>query len=357
MDFNNGTRFDSFKDFSIALEQCGKKMCANYYRATSVELKFNTNISNELIQQFKLKRAYYKCKFGGEYSTQAQTRHNTQTYKQGCNARFAIGLKKMDGVYALQLKHIEQNHNHERADDLYRRMPKQRNLAIQDSRQFLQRVANVKADTKLLQFEVSKSNTEKYQVKRKDINNFNAKNKQAVGITDLEKVDGAAVKIVILLTMDGNGESQIVALFIVISENDIIMSEMFRQFKIENNNWDKTEVIMTDKAMVNLNVARTEFPNAVHHLCIFHVQQIFIREIQTKKRDISAAQRAQCLIVLNNMIYADSEAEYNRLYDELLSFQYQGKLFPDFTVQLYEFVYKILFTTIVYNSTYSHPKQ
>lgn len=235
---------------------------------------------------------------------------------------------------------------------------------------------------------MSKSNTEKYQVKRKDIYNFNAKNKQSTGINDLEKVvnelrkvDGAAVKIVhnnqkelqgiffqdqrmkkyfdvypeilmfdatyslndrhmalvILLIMDGNGESQIVAMFIVISENDNIMTEMFRQFKDENKNWAKIEVIMTDKAMVNLNVARTEFPNAVHHLCIFHVQQIFIREIQTKKREITADQRAQCLSVLNNMIYADSEAEYNRLYDELLRFEYEGTLFRGFTVKNIKF--------------------
>lgn len=61
------------------------------------------------------------------------------------------------------------------------------------------------------------------------------------------------------------------------SENIEILTEMFQQFKQENDMWQKIEVVITDKAMVNLSVVRNEITQAVHHLCIFHVRQIFYR--------------------------------------------------------------------------------
>lgn len=383
MDFTVGTRFGSYKEFGEALKKYEISLSTNFVRQTTTKLTTSATITANVVEIFAVKRAYFKCKFGGAYQTTAVQRRNTKTFKQGCSARFGVNLRKINGVYALEISYNYNEHNHAYNDDLFGSLPNQRREALAVSNQFLHRVANVKADKKLLQFEVSKNNAAKYKVKRRDIYNFNAKNTRFVGVNDLEKVvnelcsiDGATVKIlhnvqnelqgiffqdsrmekyfdvypeilmfdatyslndrhmplVILLVVDGNGESQIVGLFIVVAENNEILSEMFRQFKQNNKNWVKVEVIITDKAMVNLNIARTDFPNAVHHLCIFHVQQIFCREIQTRKRGITALQRTQCLRILCSMIYADSEAEYNRLYVELLGMECVGELFHGITV-------------------------
>lgn len=75
--------------------------------------------------------------------------------------------------------------------------------------------------------------------------------------------------------------------------------------------------MLTDKSFANRNVIAAQFPNAVHHLCIFHVGQIFCHEITTTKREITAEQRKTCLNILTKMIYANSEEHYNDLYTEL----------------------------------------
>lgn len=123
--------------------------------------------------------------------------------------------------------------------------------------------------------------------------------------------------LVILLVVDGNGESQIAGLFLVRSENLPILNTMFREFKSENEKCDKIEVIVTDKAMANLNVVEQHFPQAAHQLCIFHTKQIFLREITTRKRNINHQQRAECLSILNNMIFAKSQADYDAQYVKL----------------------------------------
>lgn len=212
-------------------------------------------------------------------------------------------------------------------------------------------------------------------MKRKDLYNFNAKNKPFTGSNDLEKlvhelesVGVAAVKIVhnsanelegvyfqdermqkyfdtypeilmfdgtyslndrrmpllILMVVDGNGESQIAGFFIVKSENLSILTTMFQQFKVENTKWDKIEVIITDKAMTNLKVVENLFPQAAHQLCIFHTKQIFLREITTRKRKITEQQRADCLAILNKMIFAKSQTEYDAQYVNLRNAQCPG---------------------------------
>lgn len=133
--------------------------------------------------------------------------------------------------------------------------------------------------------------------------------------------------LIILLVIDGNGESQIAGFFIVKSENIRVLNFLFDEFKKENPNHEQTEVLLTDKSMAFRNVIATQFPNAVHHLCIFHVGQIFIREVTTKKRAINEEQRKTCLDILTNMIYADSPQRYDELYTELVNTQCQSKMF------------------------------
>lgn len=137
--------------------------------------------------------------------------------------------------------------------------------------------------------------------------------------------------LVILLAIDGNGESQVVGLFLVVTENLEIFTTMFQQFKQENSNWDKIEVVITDKAMVNLAVVANELPNAAHQLCVFHAMQNFNREITTVKRQITNTERDACLRIVKKMVYSKSQAEYDELYNELLALNLESKCYIFFS--------------------------
>lgn len=133
--------------------------------------------------------------------------------------------------------------------------------------------------------------------------------------------------VIILLVIDGNGESQIVGFFIVKSENANTLNFLFEGFKAENPKHTDVDVILTDKAFANKTVIEAQFPQAVHHLCIFHVAQIFVREITTKKRGVNTQQKDECLAIMTRMIYAESQNGFDTLYDELLNTNCQGKCF------------------------------
>lgn len=131
------------------------------------------------------------------------------------------------------------------------------------------------------------------------------------------KLNDRRMPLVVLLIIDGNGESQVAGFFIVKSENGESFRFLFREFKTENPNYEKVEVIISDKSFANRNTFIAEFPNSEHHLCVFHVLQIFEREITTAKRNITQNQRQQALLILKNMVYAESRQAYNRQYNSL----------------------------------------
>lgn len=110
--------------------------------------------------------------------------------------------------------------------------------------------------------------------------------------------------LLIVMAIDRESISQIVGLFIVKSENATAFNFLFECFKAENPNHDEINVILTDKHFSNRNVINHQFPNAAHHLCVFHVSQIFHREITAAKRSINKTQREICLRILQKMIYA-----------------------------------------------------
>lgn len=156
------------------------------------------------------------------------------------------------------------------------------------------------------------------------------------------KLNDRRMPLIVLLVIDGNGESQIGGFFLVKSENISILNNLFEEFKNENPNHAQTEVILTDKHATNLNVVKHQFPNASHHLCIFDATQIFLREITTKKRGINTEQRKKCLRLMYRMLYCRSQMEYDALYQQLIDSRCQGtilSIFSSFSIS-YNSVYR-----------------
>lgn len=95
------------------------------------------------------------------------------------------------------------------------------------------------------------------------------------------------------------------------------MRKLFEIFSEENPNHDKIEIVMVDKHVSNLATFNVVFPNAEINLCVFHVKQIFVREVTPKKRNITKDVQKQALDILSKMIYCKSENEYLQLYQQL----------------------------------------
>lgn len=95
------------------------------------------------------------------------------------------------------------------------------------------------------------------------------------------------------------------------------MSGLLKIFTEENEKYNETEIIMVDKNATNIASFGEIFPNVQIHLCIFHVQQIFQREITTRKRGIDEATKNAALDILSEMIYCTNERQYDFLYDAL----------------------------------------
>lgn len=73
------------------------------------------------------------------------------------------------------------------------------------------------------------------------------------------KLNNARMPLVILLIVDGNGESQIAGLTIVKSENEDTFLQFFEEFKKENVRHGDIEVIMSDNWSLLLSVCAAIF--------------------------------------------------------------------------------------------------
>lgn len=120
------------------------------------------------------------------------------------------------------------------------------------------------------------------------------------------KVNDRRMPLFIML-IDGNGESQIVALFILKSENYNIVSQMLNKFKAINANYDQIKVVLSDKNFADRRAHSECFPDAQLQLCIFHVMQAWKREIKTGLMEINATQKTEVLQIMQKMIYATEQ--------------------------------------------------
>lgn len=119
------------------------------------------------------------------------------------------------------------------------------------------------------------------------------------------------------LCIDGNGETELVSMYICRNETKEGIGAMLAIFKESNKNWCKTKVFIGDKDFADRYVYKDHFPDAVLQICLFHVLQIYNREITTVKRKITNQQRIEVLEILQRLCYAQTLRSYNQIYEEL----------------------------------------
>lgn len=353
-----GERFGSYSEFSAALVRYEKENFVNFVHAAGRKDKDNADLG------FKFLRL--KCKLSGEHKKTGHSRQ-TSTYKQGCMSYIYVVNKVRNSVHALEVASMSDNHNHKVDKELFLHMPKQRKMAIESNKSHLESLMSVKPNMRSVQKQVNAPNDIGVVLLR-DLRNFKAKMKEDTHQNDLVqlieemvKIENATVKVmhnddmeidciffqdqrmklffdqypellmfdgtyklndrrmplIVMLVVDGNGESQIAGLCVAKSENERTFRNLFHEFKDENPNHTKIEVIMSDKSFASRNAFQHAFPHARHQLCVFHVLQIFNREVTTQKRKCTQGQREEALRILKKMVYARSATEYDRLYRNL----------------------------------------
>lgn len=117
--------------------------------------------------------------------------------------------------------------------------------------------------------------------------------------------------------IDGEGQTELVSLFVCRSESREGIGAMLDVFKEFNKDWHKTSVIIGDKDFADRCVYKEKFPLAVLQICLYHVLTTFHREITTQKRDISVSQRLVVLEILERLVYSQSDYAYESAYQEL----------------------------------------
>lgn len=118
--------------------------------------------------------------------------------------------------------------------------------------------------------------------------------------------------------MDGNGETEIVSLFICKAESREGIGAMIDVFKECNSSWDQTKVIIGDKDFADRDIYAEKFQNAELQICLFHVMCAFNREITPVKRNITRQERIKALEIMQRIVYSPTEEAYDSRYNELM---------------------------------------
>ena len=131
------------------------------------------------------------------------------------------------------------------------------------------------------------------------------------------KLNDLNMPLYVLVIVDGNGESEIVCLWLTQFEDKETITELVQEFKKHNSKWSSTECIMSDKDMTERQVLSEQFPQTKLLICLFHTLRSMRREVSAEKLGILQGERSMCLEILLKMVYARNEEEYSKLYDEL----------------------------------------
>ena len=132
------------------------------------------------------------------------------------------------------------------------------------------------------------------------------------------KLNELRMPLYVLLAEDGNGESHIVAVWLITSEDAANIRAMTAIFQQHNEEWCKTVTIMADKDFTERNIFLQQFPQANLLICLFHVLKTFRREITSEKVGITAAEWYIMLELVQRMAYSTNEEMYMKCYEELM---------------------------------------
>ena len=110
-----------------------------------------------------------------------------------------------------------------------------------------------------------------------------------------------------MMCVDGNGNSEIILLFLTWYKTEDAITHMVKTFKKHNPQWLSTKVMISDKNFNEGAIFKKEFPDAALHLCLFHTLRSFKSEITTENMGIRSEEQ-------DKLVYSQSESAYMENY-------------------------------------------
>lgn len=131
------------------------------------------------------------------------------------------------------------------------------------------------------------------------------------------KLNELRMPLYLMLVVDSNGQSEIVAVFLTTLETQQAISQMVQTFKCNNPQWLDTVVVFSDKDFTERAVFEEEFPNASLLICLFHSLRSMRREVTCDKLGLLPGERDQALEILMQLAYSSSAEKYDDHYTDL----------------------------------------
>lgn len=127
------------------------------------------------------------------------------------------------------------------------------------------------------------------------------------------------IPLYVLLVEDGNGQSEVAALGLLVNEEKETLAWFFKKFKELNPASINTRVFITNKDMKERTVLKNLFPESHLVICLFHTLRTFNREITCDKLGITPNQRDMSKHIFEKLCYCKNETEYMQIYTDFIN--------------------------------------
>ena len=127
------------------------------------------------------------------------------------------------------------------------------------------------------------------------------------------KLTELRLPVYIFLVEDSMGESEVVGVGLLVTENVESLRWLLNTFKGNNVN-NQTRVIMADKNFNERHVLKECFPSASVLICLFHTLRSFKRELSDKRFHLTEGQSVTLKELFQNMCYARHTKDYENAF-------------------------------------------
>ncbi|KAG7196704.1 hypothetical protein KM043_016034 [Ampulex compressa] len=197
--FRLGEMFDSYEELEHKLEKFSKRSLVHYWRRDSRTVSgAHMKTARPISERLKYYSVKYACIYGGQkFLPRGAGRRQSQSIRTNCPAHIMLRASK-DGT-KLEVTSVNNEHNHEISEELFKNLPQERKLCG-EIKQEVQDLMQLHIDRKRLK-EYVRLRTNKI-LRSKDLFNIAAANKQKRDITperayqlfkkihDIEKMQG-----------------------------------------------------------------------------------------------------------------------------------------------------------------------
>ena len=330
--FKVGNVFNSFKELEEEIKAFEQESFVNLVKrhSRSIENARKRGSNKSFNPDIVFAEINFVCKHGCTYKARPNKgeRQNTRTEKMDCP--FTMKFKATLDGQGLFLFHMSSDHNHEVSEAEFKFAPKQRivgkdvaeMVSLNANKKKIQQLYSEKTGKAILMKDIHNIATRAKEQRRED--NGTVSNSDPARVKSLadwikkeyptlhttfvqdddgvlmgffmqdsemlsafqrfpevllidatHKTNDQGMPLYTIINIDGNGESQVVAVFLVQTESEACIHSMVKVFKEQNSRWEDVKVILTDKDMVERGVFKSEMPQVNMEICLFHVLHIW----------------------------------------------------------------------------------